>query len=66
MPILVATDREVIVIDAERGTSVSAQGLAGRPACLAADALARSRGQVSVVITELLGELAGVLRESVS
>ena len=39
MPILVATDREVIVIDVERGTSVLAQGISDRPTCLAADAL---------------------------
>lgn len=39
MPILVATDREVVVIDVERGTSVSARGIGDRPTCLAADAL---------------------------
>jgi photosystem II stability/assembly factor-like uncharacterized protein len=43
MPILVATDREVVVIDVERGTSVSAQGISGRPTCLAADALVPGR-----------------------
>jgi photosystem II stability/assembly factor-like uncharacterized protein len=43
MPILVATDREVIVIDVERGTSVSAQGLSDRPTCLAVDALVQGR-----------------------
>jgi hypothetical protein len=42
MPILVATDREVIVIDVERSTSVSAQGISGRPTCLA-DALVHGR-----------------------
>src|SRR5437764_13266282 len=43
MPILVATDREVIIIDVERSTSVSAQGLSDRPTCLAADALVPGR-----------------------
>ena len=43
MPILIATDREVVVIDAERGTSAPAEGLTDRPACLAADALVRGR-----------------------
>jgi hypothetical protein len=43
MPILVATDREVIVIDVERGTSVSARGIGDRPTCLAADALVHGR-----------------------
>lgn len=37
MPVLVATDREVVVFDVERGTSTSAQGIGGRPTCLAAD-----------------------------
>jgi hypothetical protein len=31
MPILVATEREVVVIDVERGTSASAQGIGDRP-----------------------------------
>ena len=39
MPVLVATDRAVVVIDVERGTSESAQGISDRPTCLAADAL---------------------------
>src|SRR5438067_6739825 len=43
MPILVATDREVVVIDVERGTSVSARGIGDRPTCLAADALVHGR-----------------------
>src|SRR3990170_8213061 len=43
MSILVATDREVVVIDVERGTSVPAQGIVDRPTCLAADPLARER-----------------------
>src|SRR5919106_6724205 len=43
MPILVATDREVIVIDVERGTSVSAHGISDRPTCLAAHALVHGR-----------------------
>src|SRR6266545_4429002 len=43
MPILVANDREVIVIDVERSTSVSAQGISARPTCLAADALVHGR-----------------------
>jgi photosystem II stability/assembly factor-like uncharacterized protein len=43
MPILVATDREVVVIDVERDTSVPARGISGRPTCIAADALAHGR-----------------------
>ena len=43
MSILVATDRQLIVVDAERGTSVSGQGLTDRPTCLAADAFVRGR-----------------------
>ena len=43
MPILIATDREVIVIDVERSTFVSAQGISDRPTCLAADALVHAR-----------------------
>ena len=46
MPILVATDREVIVTDIERSTSVSAQGISDRPTCLAADALVHERAGV--------------------
>jgi hypothetical protein len=37
MPMLVATDREVIVVDVERGTSASVQGISDRLSCLAAD-----------------------------
>jgi photosystem II stability/assembly factor-like uncharacterized protein len=43
MQILVATDREVLAIDAERGTSTLSHGLADRPTCLAADTLVRGR-----------------------
>src|SRR5215204_430523 len=43
MPILVATDREVVVIDLERGTSVSTRGISDRPTCLASDALVHGR-----------------------
>jgi hypothetical protein len=43
MQILVATDREVLVIDAERGTAVPARGISDRPTCLAADELVRGR-----------------------
>jgi hypothetical protein len=39
MLILVATDREVLVIDVERGTSAPAHGIDDRPTCLAADTL---------------------------
>jgi hypothetical protein len=37
MPIVVATDHDVIVIDVERGTSAFADGIGDRPTCLAAD-----------------------------
>ena len=43
MHILVATDREVLVIDVERGTSALARGIDDRPTCLAADVLVRGR-----------------------
>jgi len=43
MPLLVATDREVVVIHIERGTSTPAQGISDRPTCLAADRLVSGR-----------------------
>ena len=43
MSILVATDREVIIVDIERGASTSARGISDRPTCLAADPLAPGR-----------------------
>ena len=43
MPILVATDREVVIIDIERGASAPARGIGGRPTCLAVDALVHGR-----------------------
>jgi photosystem II stability/assembly factor-like uncharacterized protein len=43
MSILVATDREVVAIDVERGTSAPACGIGDRPTCLAVDPLVRGR-----------------------
>ena len=43
MRILIATDREVLIIDAERGTSAPARGVSDRPTCLAADVLVGGR-----------------------
>lgn len=43
MLILVASDREVLVIDVERGTSAPARGIDDRPTCLAADVLVHGR-----------------------
>jgi photosystem II stability/assembly factor-like uncharacterized protein len=43
MQILVATDRAVLVIDAERGTSAPARGISDRPTCLAADEQVQGR-----------------------
>jgi photosystem II stability/assembly factor-like uncharacterized protein len=43
MPILVATDRDVVVIDVERGTSALAHRFGDRPTCLAADPLVHGR-----------------------
>ncbi len=43
MPILIATEREIVVVDVERGTSASAQGIDERPTCLAADPLVAGR-----------------------
>jgi hypothetical protein len=43
MVLLVGTHSEVIVIDADRGTSGTARGLSDRPTCLAADPLMPGR-----------------------
>lgn len=43
MPILVATDREVVAVGAAGGSARTAQGLTDRPSCLAADALVPRR-----------------------
>jgi len=43
MQILVAADHDVIVLDVERGTSASADGITDRPTCLAADAQVHGR-----------------------
>jgi hypothetical protein len=43
MSILVATDREVVVVDLERGTTAPAHGIDDRPTCLAADPMLRGR-----------------------
>jgi len=44
MPLLIATDRDVLVVDTKRGTSTTARGIDDRPTCLAADPLVRGRG----------------------
>jgi photosystem II stability/assembly factor-like uncharacterized protein len=43
MPLLVATDREVLIVDVDRGTSASARGIGDRPTCLTADPIVRGR-----------------------
>ncbi|HEV8144526.1 MAG TPA: hypothetical protein VGQ77_16825 [Methylomirabilota bacterium] len=43
MTILVATDREVVVADVERGTLAPAHGISDRPTCLAADPIVHGR-----------------------
>jgi photosystem II stability/assembly factor-like uncharacterized protein len=43
MVILVATDREILVIDIERGATAPAHGIGGRPTCLTADPLIQGR-----------------------
>jgi photosystem II stability/assembly factor-like uncharacterized protein len=43
MPVLVATDREVVIIDVERGHSASARGIRDHPTCLVADPLVHGR-----------------------
>jgi len=43
MAVLVATEREIFLIDVERGTSTAAQGLSDRPTCLAVDPLVPGR-----------------------
>ena len=40
---LVATDREVVVIDVERGAGAPAHGISGSPTCLTADPLVQGR-----------------------
>ena len=51
MLILVATDREVVVIDVERGAGAAAHGIGGRPTCLTADPLVHGRGGVAPTAT---------------
>src|ERR1700730_4468289 len=43
MLILVATDREVVVVDVGRGTGAPAHGIDGRPTCLTTDPLVQDR-----------------------
>lgn len=43
MPILVATDREIVVIDVEHAASASAHGIDDRPTSLAADPIVQGR-----------------------
>jgi hypothetical protein len=43
MVILVATDREILVMDVERGAGAPAHGIGGRPTCLTADPLSQGR-----------------------
>jgi hypothetical protein len=43
VPILVATDREVVVIDVEQGVFAPAHGIGDRPTCLTADPLVHGR-----------------------
>jgi photosystem II stability/assembly factor-like uncharacterized protein len=43
MPILVATDRDVLIFDAEKGVSAPAHGISDRPTCLAADPVVHGR-----------------------
>jgi photosystem II stability/assembly factor-like uncharacterized protein len=43
MLILVATDRDVVVVDVDRGVSASTQDVTDHPTCLAADPLIRGR-----------------------
>ena len=43
MRILVATDREVIGVDVERGVGAPAHGIGGHPTCLSADPLVQGR-----------------------
>ena len=43
MLLLVATDREVVVVDVERGAGAPAHGISGRPTCLTADPLVHGR-----------------------
>jgi photosystem II stability/assembly factor-like uncharacterized protein len=55
MAVLIATDREVVVLDVERGSSAPAHGIDDRPMCLAADPLVPGRAWCGT-------ERGGVLR----
>jgi hypothetical protein len=46
MRMLVATDREVVVVDVERGAAAPAHGIGHRPTCLTADPLVPWAGVV--------------------
>lgn len=43
MPVLIATDREILLADPDQGATASARGLTDRPTCLATDAWSRAR-----------------------
>ena len=43
MPILIATEREVVVIDVERGISTSGTGVGDRPTCVGSDPVVQGR-----------------------
>jgi hypothetical protein len=43
MPMLVATDRKVVVMDVDGGRSQPAHGISGRPTCLSPDTLVPGR-----------------------
>ena len=51
MHILVATEREVVVVDVERGTATSTRGINGRPTCVSADPLVQAGRGVALNAT---------------
>ena len=55
MSILVATDREVVVIDVERGAPAPAHGIRDRPTCLAAAPWFTGVRGVALIEAERLG-----------
>ena len=57
---LVATDREVVVIDVERGTSALTHGISDRPTCLAAIRWSAGVRGVALTVPECSGVITAV------
>jgi hypothetical protein len=55
MPMLVATDRKVVVMDVDGGRSQPAHGISGRPTCLSPDTLVLDGRDVGVIVMAYSG-----------